>query len=190
MYREIYRFTRDPDRLHLAELSTQCALAKQAYEHLSIYFRVVGRRESPHEPLGYSPLQILSHGVGFLAAAATISKILFPSSGSAARGERLRNRLKIDDLPNIRSRAVRNSYEHIDERVDELSPQHLEDDICLIDITSNRTGTATVMKRVDPVRATIEFLDEATDVEGCFAEVQAVDNAVKANISLERSRGR
>lgn len=183
MYRETYNFPNDSDRLHLAELSTQCALAKHAYKHLAVYFSVVGRREGPEGPLGYSALDILSYGVGFLAAAATVSRILFPPISNASRGERLRSRLGIDDLPVIRSRAVRNSFEHIDERIDKLAPHHLGDRICLVDITSDRTADALVMKRVDPLRGTIEFLGDSTDVERCFDEIRTVESAVRANIS-------
>jgi len=179
MFRLIHKNPSDPDRLHLAELQVQCALAKESYVHLSEYIDVVGRNNARGKPLPYSPLQIVAHCVVFLAAAAAISKILFPSKkGAESRGERLRSRLEVSDLPALRSRAVRNAYEHIDERIDALSSKQLQTNVSLIDMTTDRAGEPVVLKRLDPKRGTMEFLDQVLSIEDCYAEIKQVQAAL------------
>lgn len=179
MYRHIVNSAGDPDLLYVSELQIQCALAKQAYEHLIEYSRLVGGSNSRQEPCPYSPLDVISHCVGFLSAVAGISKILFPTNPKAlSRGERLRNRLNLSSLPNTESRTVRNSFEHVDERIDSLAERHQNGDICLVDIDDDPPKETIVLKRLDPKSKTIEFLGQRIDIEACYREIQIVAQAL------------
>lgn len=170
----------DRDQLYISELRMQCVLAKNAYDHLRRYCEVVGSEKASPEPLGYSPIDIVAHCVVFLSAVAAISKVLYPAqSGDIARGERLRNRLNIGGaLLGLHSRLVRNSFEHIDERIDELLPKHHNDDVCFYSIDDDAPEQSIVLKRLDPRSRTIEFLRQRIDIEACYREVQVVERAL------------
>jgi hypothetical protein len=68
---------------------------------------------------------------GLLGSAANISKIFWPIGGKSAednkarrrleRGHRLRKELAVPDDSPLRARAVRNHFEHMDERLDEYA---------------------------------------------------------------------
>src|SRR5262245_26969124 len=126
MYTHVVKGGSDPDLLYISELRMQCILVKSAYKHLAKYCEVVGDDIGSAETLPYSPLDIVAQCTLFLSAVATISKILFPVNSKAEkRGERLRKRLQIQGaFLGPQSRSVRNSFEHIDERIDALLPQH------------------------------------------------------------------
>jgi hypothetical protein len=152
-------------------------LAKEAYRHLSRYLKIVGRKESS-EPVGYSPIEIMGHATCFLITAATISKILHPSDNSAKardRGARLRARLGDLDLPHIHGRAVRNHYEHVDERLDALSERTVGNEVRLIDISSDVQDGTVNLKRLNPAAGTIEFLGESISIEGCIEDIRKVE---------------
>lgn len=54
-----------------------------------------------------------------LSAAAIVSKILWPTrDGDPQRGQELRRMLDVSEESSLRSRAVRNSLEHVDERLE------------------------------------------------------------------------
>lgn len=158
----------------------QCTLAKSAYKHLAKYCEVVGDNMGSAEPLPYSPLDIVAQCTLFLSAVATISKILFPAVPKAAeRGQRLRRRLQIqDEFLGPQSRSVRNSFEHIDQRIDALLPQHQNDDVCFYCIDDQPPKQAVVLKRFDPRARKIEFLQKGIDIESCYSEVLALERAL------------
>lgn len=180
MYTHIVKGGGDPDQLYISELRMQCILAKSAYKHLAKYCEVVGDNKASVEPLPYSPLDIVAQCTLFLSAVATISKILFPADTKVTeRGERLRKRLKVQgEFLGPQSRAVRNSFEHIDERIDALLPQHENDDVCFYDIDDQAPKQSLVLKRLDPRSRKIEFLQKGIDIEACHNEVLALERAL------------
>lgn len=169
----------DKDRLHIAELRVQCTLAKHAYEELVQYSLSVDKNTRSRLTYGNAPVALIGHCVGFLSAVAVISKVLFPAERHARnRGERLRARLSITDLPEVRSRSVRNAFEHVDEKIDRLSVPESDDRIFLMDTNEGGSDGPIVLKRFDPASRTIQFLGETIDVEACYAEVLTVKNAL------------
>jgi hypothetical protein len=90
----------------------------------------------------------------------------------------LRTKLGVAELPHLLTRGVRNSYEHVDERLDDLSKATAYETICLVDITSDRTGNTLVLKKLDPEQGTIEFLGDSISIEGCFAEIKKIEEAL------------
>ena len=181
----------DPDHLHVAELFIQCGLAREANRHLAGYMqRQVDRQLNNVEPHDYSAIQVMAYCTCFLSAVATISKILYPSDAGIAaqsRGARLRARLGIIALPHIESRGVRNSYEHVDERLDRLSKQSALDLVCLVDISRERNKDTLVLKKLDPVAGTIEFLEDVISIAGCMEEIEGLDRTVCRQLTGSRA---
>src|SRR5262245_3417161 len=116
MFRYVVGPAGGPDELYVNELRIQCMLARHSYRELDEYARVVSAKTGTY---GHSVLFVIAHCVGFLSAAANISKILFASrsanQGARARSARLLARLNLSSLPTIEARGVRNSFEHIDD---------------------------------------------------------------------------
>ena len=180
MFRHIVDSTGDPDLLYIAEISVQCALATRAYKDIAAYCLLITENTVGCKPFPYSPLDIISHCVGFLSAVAGISKILFPSNPRlVSRGVRVRKQLNLPALPNIESRAVRNCFEHIDERIDDLVEQHSQFELCFMDIDDALPEQILVLKRLNPNTKTIEFLGKKVDVETCYQEIQITERALK-----------
>jgi hypothetical protein len=110
---------------------------------------------------------------------AVVSKILFPADKNAAcRGERLRKRLALGDIPEIASRSVRNAYEHIDEKIDALRVPDADSQIWLMDTNEEACGDPIVLKRFDPVSRTIQFLGNRLDLEACKEEIVLVERSL------------
>jgi hypothetical protein len=98
--------------VYLHELRSQCILARQAVEDMGALLADAPLNEQA--PRFWYCLQ------AFLAAAANISKLLWPSESHAAeRGSELRTFLGIDDDSPLRVRRLRNDIEHLDSRLDD-----------------------------------------------------------------------
>jgi hypothetical protein len=99
--------------LYLFEIEEQCRYASKAWKDA----------QSSDYDLQWYSIQ------AFLVAIANISKFLWPvkkaSKETKGRCEQLRSRLSIEDDHPFKSRSMRDSFEHSDERLDEwiASPQ-------------------------------------------------------------------
>lgn len=102
---------------YLAELTTQSQYVAIAAEHLNAPFEPrPGPAPEPGLTRSFAAIQSL------LAAAALVSKLMWSTGGSTARqrARRIRQELGVrdGDFPRLRDRAVRDSLEHVDERID------------------------------------------------------------------------
>src|SRR5205814_202329 len=115
--------------MFLLELSTQCQFAKECDRRLrdsapDWYTNATSEKFAQAMP----PRDIMINCTAFLSAAAVISKLLFAGhrrdKSIVRRCERLRKLLNINNsgLPVLRNMAVRNRFEHVDERLDEVLP--------------------------------------------------------------------
>jgi len=110
--------------MFVLELSTQCQFAKECYRRLCNAAPACCRHAT-HKQLAtrVAPRDIMIDCSAFLAAAAVISKLLFSGRRTnkkvVRRCERLRALLNLSDhdLPILRNLSVRNSFEHVDERL-------------------------------------------------------------------------
>ncbi len=97
--------------VYLQEIRSQCTLANQAIEDMGGL--LTAAYMGTQAPRFWYCLQ------AFLAAAANISKLLWPSGrGDTERGRELRAFLGIEDDSPLRARDLRNDIEHMDERLD------------------------------------------------------------------------
>jgi hypothetical protein len=178
----------------LAELTTQYLLAKYAYERLSEQARCdINRDFNSRKPRSNGPIEVLAHCTVFLSAAGVIAKILFPNEKdptSKKRGERLCSLLELPDLPTLKSVFVRNSFEHIDSRLDrflEKSPAKLVQ--YHLARHAPPEGVA-VLKRFNPRDLSVSYLDDRLDLRACYSEIELVEERVsKARGRVRLSRG-
>lgn len=81
----------------------------------------------------------------------------------------------LDDpaLPNVYNSAVRNSWEHADERIDEFVPTlQVGDSVSQLHVSARTPEPRTKMlKRFDPQALTIHFLEQAIPLRPARAEV-------------------
>lgn len=119
--------------MFLLELSAQCEFAKVSFERLkqaapAWYTDATEEQFAEAVP----PRDIMILCAAFLSAAGVISKILFAGRRRGKIVERcecLRQLLGINDLPTLRDLSVRNSFEHIDERLDQIFSSVADDNI-------------------------------------------------------------
>lgn len=82
----------------------------------------------------------------YLSAIGCISRILFPSQKKpVARGNRLRERLRLTDLPNLSSRKVRNSFEHTNEKIDSLAAKTELETVVAVDIGQDQSELGEIV---------------------------------------------
>jgi hypothetical protein len=101
----------------MAELQLQCYFALFSAEDIETL------RTNPPSDVDSVQFKFYNHRFwhalhGLLVAAANISKILWPVPEYAARGARLRLQLGVADDSPLHSRALRNHFEHVDERIE------------------------------------------------------------------------
>jgi hypothetical protein len=123
------------------------------------------------------PIEIVADCTVLLAAFASLRRFLFESSRSGtsvcARCRNLRRLLGDPGLPILSSAAVRNSWEHLDERMDILLPTlAVGDSLSHIHVAAFSPGDrTTTLKRFDPNSLTVQFADQAVALRPAMAEV-------------------
>ncbi|MBT0571480.1 hypothetical protein KIK84_14220 [Curvibacter sp. CHRR-16] len=101
------------EMVFIGEIVQQAKIAKLASERL--------RATNDH----FDELEVWSSIQSILAAAANVSKILWPSRKlSTERGMRLRRLLNVDDDNLLADRKFRNHFEHYDERIEDWFIKH------------------------------------------------------------------
>jgi hypothetical protein len=96
------------DLVLIGEIVLQSKIARRAAERL----------ETPPSDVD-KQVDIWSSIQSILVATANVSKILWPNIKYKARGERLRQMLRVEDSNVLSSRKFRNYFEHYDEQVDD-----------------------------------------------------------------------
>jgi hypothetical protein len=93
--------------------------ATKSIEHVNAILHVV-QENIPEDPIGALPVHsILDELQNLLVQAAAVSRYFWPSRNAHAwRGAQLRNAFALSDDSPLRSRELRNSIEHFDERLD------------------------------------------------------------------------
>jgi len=162
----------------MTELSLQCDLAERAASRLE-KARIGWLREAPREHWNKPtpPINIVEDCHLLLLAAGIVSKILFGTSPlSKARGARLRELMNLPDLPILSDRAVRNSYEHIDERLDALSDQFPSGvSICPLMVDEDEPAPNTiVLKRFCPRTMRVYFGDQYVELDQLIEELKTI----------------
>ena len=168
----------------LVEFNTQCNIASIVFHRLQ-QTAPGWYSEAPTEVVGaqMSPRDIMINCAAFLSAAAVISKILFPGARPNTkvhrRCERLRMLLEIGELPTLQKLSVRNSFEHVDERLDSIFKTFKSGSIAPISVDEDSHAKDTlVLKRFDPRNLTIAFLKAELSLPECIAEIDQIDSMI------------
>ena len=181
--------------LYLWELEIQCRIAAHAFACVNEEARIaVEGDHHSRRPRAKSPFELLANCSAFLSSFGIIAKILFAGVGAettmrdnqnpvilraATRAKALRELLKIDDLPALRSLAVRNAFEHIDERIDRLLRTQPSGSFVWLHLTHKAPPPGLVLKRFNPNTLTVSYLDDELDLAGCNSEVLQVREKLK-----------
>lgn len=178
----------------LMELDLQAWIALRAFEKLEA--GTVGWRSgaTPEEfgEQAAAPLELLSQSVILLSAAAVVSKILFKGGGKET--PRIRNRrrvlrrlLEIEALPTVSALKVRNSFEHVDERLDTWAIETMNRmrqgnaagvESIKVNALPPKPNTV-ILKRIAPDALRIHFRDDSVDLRACADELSEVRDGVK-----------
>ena len=132
----------------------------------------------------FPPIDIVAQCTICLSSLTAIRNFLFDcgrrKSAIRKRCVSLRNLLGDPSLPHISSSDVRNSWEHLDERMDELLPSVRNHSISPIYVhTKNPEPNELALKRFDPKDISIWFLDKRIPLLECESEIQLVIERVK-----------
>jgi len=130
----------------------------------------------------------------FLSAAAVISKILFPGGRRdkkiAHRCKRLRELLNITDceFPLLRNLPVRNSFEHVDERLDEILADFTQGGVAPLSVHEKQPDADTIVgKRFNPKALTISFAGSELSLGESTSEIMELES--RLNPGLKKLSG-
>ncbi|QXG77397.1 hypothetical protein KUM42_07795 [Modestobacter sp. L9-4] len=171
-------FTPFAEQVYLRELLQQAEYLQVAYLNL---VEVFNDRE-----LDSRVNMAFSQALAMVGAAASMSKILWPPTrnvDSRARGHAIRTRLGIDETSLLHDRAVRNDFEHFDERLDEffqsgrtnifdraLTPVEMLPLGPYFDPPPGSSGDGgAIFRLIDPVAGTIAVLGHSIGIDELHA---------------------
>lgn len=180
-----------PPVVFLLELSLQCTLAKNAFQQLEEGSRG-WQSDAPPDLFKdrAKPLELVSRSTVFLSATAMISKILFGACNTKKvkdRSSGLRQLLAVDKakFPLLSSRKVRNSIEHLDERLDtyleKFDKGGFSFGIHVLE-TDPKEGMF-VPRRIHPISLTFTAAGDVIDLPACKAEIDALEEKIKSAFS-------
>jgi hypothetical protein len=127
---------------------------------------------------------IIANCIVFLSAVGVMSKILYEGNRKEpipTRCRKLRNLLEVNELQYLKNLSVRNSFEHVDERIDSFVSPLVDKDflIEIVSVSPNapKDGT-TYFKRFDPNKLSIVFGNEEFDLQRCMTEISFVKSQI------------
>jgi hypothetical protein len=175
--------------LLLDELHTQCMLFEYnvvRLEDAADHWIKLMRGEDWDRKV--PPIDILAWATVCLSAMAAIRRLILDGQAkkpkvAQRRRERVRALLGDPALIHIGSPVVRNAWEHMDERIDELMPQlQAGDAVSHLAVSPSAPAPRTkTLKRFDPNTLTLHFLDQTIPLRDARAEVAdlmtRIDNA-------------
>ncbi|WON88973.1 hypothetical protein [Delftia sp. UGAL515B_04] len=145
--------------------------------------------ESIDDGISAAPLDIVVDCIACLSAAALISKMLFAGSrkkGVVTRCNHLTNLLGSPPIPNIQKLSVRNSWEHLDERLDSITANGLNS-YAEIWVYPKQPRTNTVVARhFDPNTLEIKFSQEIFSIRPIAAEAELLIRRVQSAIESKK----
>jgi hypothetical protein len=179
----------------LTELHLQCSLFERALKELrkgARHWRLLAQGKDFDRK--YPPLDILAWSTVCLASFARTRHILDPGSRQGrrirARCRALRGLLTLPPMPNVCSPLVRNSWEHMDERLDAAfaAPRFSAYSHLSVAIDDG-LRSVTAFRRFDPKTLTLSFGNESLAIKACIPEMRGLATAIRdAMASLNDGR--
>jgi len=178
--------------IYIRELLVQCQYAVDAVKRMNEILTARG-----------SPSEFFREAGDFLQHSSAVSRLLWPPGGTSRtkkkrakkRGAHLRQTLKVEDGHVLRTRTLRDHFEHIDERLDEWAETSPNKNIVdnMIGPRAAIGGDAIkdqdIFRLFDPASKLIVFRGERFDVQGLvdgLADVQS--KATERLAQLEANR--
>jgi len=123
-------------------------------------------------------IEVWSSIQSILVAAGNVSKILWPQKAYEARGERLRELLKVDDSNILSDRKFRNHFEHYDERIEDWFKKQssaVYSDLAVDPFKSIWGNVPTNQHRAyGPLTHTLTFRGESFDLAAVLKELKEI----------------
>lgn len=166
-----------------SELRIHILIAERSYQTLyNQHLSALGNRNIET----YSPIEAIADFSLFLNSTAMINKILgFSKQYNNTRSEKLRTAIQIDmkKIYFLGKVDLRNSMEHMDERIDTLSDKNLSE-IIIWDFTKEKSKSQNTLRKFDPKSFTIECLGRdlnlcTLDIKKCYSEIQYLKNLIQ-----------
>jgi hypothetical protein len=129
------------------------------------------------------PIDMLAWATVCLSSMAAIRRLLVADGKSPKAIKRravLYDFLGRPPLPIIGSPTVRNSWEHLDERLDDILPTMRSGAISQIDVFAKDVAPGTIaLKRIDPRTLMVSFSTEAIQLRPARSEVAEISRRVE-----------
>lgn len=176
--------------LLLLELDTQCMLISMSFDYLKpAADHWVKLCNGIDDGKRFPPIEIIAQCTICLAGMTAIRNLLFECGRKSQvirkRCLALRKLLGYPDLPILSSALVRNSWEHLDERLDDLLPSSRECSISPIQVAPGGPAPNEVfIKRFSPDDLSIWFLTQKISLADCEKEVALVSERIKSAFTI------
>ena len=126
----------------------------------------------------FDQIEVWSSIQSILVAAGNDSKILWPSTEYAERGERLRELLKVDEGNLLSDRKFRNHFENYDDRIEKWfkgKSSAVYSDLAIDSFKSmKRNFPSNHHRAYDPLTQTITFRGESFDLAAVLKELKEI----------------
>lgn len=177
--------------LFLSELTLQCKLFSEAMKELeSAAEHWLKLHRGIDDGLNFPPWKIVGDCTVCLSSMAAVRRILHPDKKDTARHARAAILLIIlgnPSLTNIASAKVRNSWEHFDERLDEVLAKRNLYSHPVTELQVSRyplPNNTVVLRRFDPVTCAIHFAGDNIDLRQAATEMNSLQQSVNSAYSI------
>ena len=166
----------------LSELHIQCSLFQRYAEHLeSAAQHWIDIGKGIDDGKKSAPLDIVAYCTVCLAAMAAIRRLIIAGEKGRKPQHRRRALQKLlgdPALPVIASPTVRNSWEHLDDRLDSLLPTLKGGSVSQIHVSTTPLKETIALKRFDPVEFAIHFADQRIELWPALSEINLLSARV------------
>lgn len=173
--------TNNKMQLFLSEIAHQCGFAIIAEADLLQAYQNIVNDDFPRKNFPNQMSRFWYSAQALLVTVANISKLLWPYDKSDCRtredGEELRKYLEVDDSSPLKSKRMRNLFEHYDERIAKLPENgsgYIDSSILRVS-DSNLIKNAIYLRNFNPTNLTITFQDEVFELEPVMDAVKILN---------------
>lgn len=174
--------------IFLVELEIQCNLINKGSEKLekaAAYWQALNSGIEINDGKCSAPIDIVATCSVILSAVASIRRVLFLSNRSGKKHDLIEKRcvmlmelLGTPDLPIMNSAAVRNAWEHMDERLDGLLVNWEGGSISPIHVAAEPPEGTIALRRFDPVNFSIHYADLEIRLRPCIEEARLLSERI------------
>ena len=171
--------------IFLLEINLQCKVINRSAIKLREYADYwIDLNSGIDNGTSAAPIDIIAVCTACLSAAASIRKLLFHGDRKGVtriRCDKLMALLGNPLLPTLSSAMVRNSWEHLDERLDALLSAKTYDSFSEIHVAVKAPDSSTfVLRCFDPVKMEIRYGGDVIALEPCINEAKELSDLVSS----------